>query len=86
MCAGRIKREVIRSRFLLLRGGYPAIILDRPAFYAVLLKNLPTEKIFYGKRVTTIEQNDSSATVRCADGRYVLALAVCFALEPVSVQ
>ncbi|KAF9575174.1 hypothetical protein EC968_004110 [Mortierella alpina] len=51
-------------------GGYPAIILDRPAFYAVLMKNLPASKIVYGKRVITIEQNDNSATVRCADGSF----------------
>ncbi|KAF9936882.1 hypothetical protein BGZ67_001899 [Mortierella alpina] len=50
-------------------GGYPAIILDRPAFYAILLKNLQS-KIIYGKRVTTIEQNDNGATVRCADGSF----------------
>ncbi|KAF9946305.1 hypothetical protein BGZ72_000459 [Mortierella alpina] len=51
-------------------GGYPAIILDRPAFYTVLLKNLPASKIIYGKRVTAIEQDDNSATVRCADGSF----------------
>ncbi|KAI1313426.1 hypothetical protein EDD11_002634 [Mortierella claussenii] len=49
-------------------GGYPAVILDRPAFYRCLLKNLPTEKILYGKKVLTIEQDETCATVRCADG------------------
>ncbi|KAF9351387.1 hypothetical protein BGX26_010589 [Mortierella sp. AD094] len=49
-------------------GGYPAIILDRPAFYDCLLKNLPKEKILYGKKVTAIDQDEKSATVRCADG------------------
>ncbi|KAF9410817.1 hypothetical protein BGZ94_001519, partial [Podila epigama] len=49
-------------------GGYPAMILDRPAFYDVLLKNLPKEKILYGKRVLSIEQDSTSATVKCADG------------------
>lgn len=46
------------------------MILDRPAFYDILLKNLPKSKILYGKRVTEIEQDDKGATVRCADGRY----------------
>ncbi|KAG0198626.1 hypothetical protein BGX28_007949 [Mortierella sp. GBA30] len=49
-------------------GGYPAIILDRPAFYDVLLKNLPKDKIRYGKRVVAIEQDETSAIVKCADG------------------
>ncbi|KAG0055504.1 hypothetical protein BGZ83_008380 [Gryganskiella cystojenkinii] len=49
-------------------GGYPACILDRPAFYDILLKKLPKERILYGKKVTTIEQDEHSATVHCADG------------------
>ncbi|KAG0370579.1 hypothetical protein BC939DRAFT_443712 [Gamsiella multidivaricata] len=49
-------------------GGYPAIILDRPAFYRCLLKNLPKEKILYGKKMASIEQDLTSATVRCVDG------------------
>ncbi|KAF8937051.1 hypothetical protein EDD21DRAFT_384046 [Dissophora ornata] len=49
-------------------GGYPAIILDRPAFYDCLLKKLPKDKVVYGKRVTAVEQNRTSATVKCADG------------------
>ncbi|KAF9185542.1 hypothetical protein BGZ51_002615 [Haplosporangium sp. Z 767] len=49
-------------------GGYPAMILDRPAFYDVLLKNVPKTKIHYGKRVESIEQDEKSATVHCADG------------------
>ncbi|KAG0277859.1 hypothetical protein BGZ95_005203 [Linnemannia exigua] len=51
-------------------GGYPAVILDRPAFYDILMKNLPKSKILYGKRVTEIEQDDHGATVRCADGSF----------------
>ncbi|KAF9365595.1 hypothetical protein BGX34_009318 [Mortierella sp. NVP85] len=49
-------------------GGYPATILDRPAFYNCLLTNLPKEKIHYGKKVIAIEQDQHSATVRCGDG------------------
>ncbi|KAG0327088.1 hypothetical protein BG000_001099 [Podila horticola] len=49
-------------------GGYPAMILDRPAFYDVLLKKLPKHKLLYGKRVLSIEQDTTSATVKCADG------------------
>lgn len=63
-------RSSFLPRFILSSGGYPAVILDRPAFYDILLKNLPKSKILYGKRVTEIEQDDNGATVRCADGRY----------------
>ncbi|KAF9425320.1 hypothetical protein BGZ76_003320 [Entomortierella beljakovae] len=49
-------------------GGYPAVILDRPAFYDCLLKNIPKEKVLYGKKVTEVEQDSKSATVRCEDG------------------
>ncbi|KAF9373931.1 hypothetical protein CPB97_000226 [Podila verticillata] len=49
-------------------GGYPAMILDRPAFYEVLLKKLPKHKILYGKRVQSIEQDTNSTRVKCADG------------------
>ncbi|KAG0349964.1 hypothetical protein BG005_010504 [Podila minutissima] len=49
-------------------GGYPAMILDRPAFYDVLLKKLPKHKLLYSKRVLSIEQYTTGATVKCADG------------------
>ncbi|KAF9191658.1 hypothetical protein BGZ51_006877 [Haplosporangium sp. Z 767] len=49
-------------------GGYPAIILDRPAFYNILLKNIPRNRILYGKRVLSITQDEDGATARCADG------------------
>lgn len=45
------------------------MILDRPAFYEVLLKKLPKHKILYGKRVQSIEQDTNSTRVKCADGR-----------------
>lgn len=61
----------VSSFHIIKSGGYPAVILDRPAFYDILLKNLPKSKILYGKRVTEIEQDENGATVRCADGRYV---------------
>ncbi|KAG0028841.1 hypothetical protein BGZ81_004382 [Podila clonocystis] len=48
--------------------GYPAIILDRPSFYNILLKNLPKQKIIYGKRVLSVTQDEMGATARCADG------------------
>ncbi|KAG0229774.1 hypothetical protein BGW41_002895 [Actinomortierella wolfii] len=49
-------------------GGYPAVILDRPSFYSILLKKLPRDKIFLGKRVLTVTQGDDKACVQCADG------------------
>ncbi|KAF9437964.1 hypothetical protein BGZ76_010418, partial [Entomortierella beljakovae] len=54
-------------------GGYPAIILDRPAFYNILLKNLPKGKILYNKRVLAIEQDLEGATAKCADGSSYVA-------------
>ncbi|KAI8601916.1 hypothetical protein EDD21DRAFT_414459 [Dissophora ornata] len=54
-------------------GGYPAIILDRPAFYNILLKNLPKHKILYNKRVLSITQNDEGATAKCSDGSAYLS-------------
>ncbi|KAF9365856.1 hypothetical protein BGX34_007944 [Mortierella sp. NVP85] len=54
-------------------GGYPAIILDRPAFYNILLKNLPKHKIHYNKRVLSVTHNEEGATVGCADGSTYLS-------------
>ncbi|KAF9962580.1 hypothetical protein BGZ65_008700 [Modicella reniformis] len=54
-------------------GGYPAIILDRPAFYNILLKNLPKNKILYNKRVLSVTHNEEGATVNCADGSSYLS-------------
>ncbi|KAF9105138.1 hypothetical protein BGX29_000579 [Mortierella sp. GBA35] len=54
-------------------GGYPAIILDRPAFYNILLKNLPKDKLKYNKRVLSITQNEDGATASCSDGSAYLA-------------
>ena len=50
-------------------GGYPAIILDRPTFYDILLKNLPKHKILYNKRVLAITQSSEGAMAKCSDGR-----------------
>ncbi|KAF8927172.1 hypothetical protein BGZ52_004774, partial [Haplosporangium bisporale] len=49
-------------------GGYPAIILDRPSFYNILLKNIPKHKIIYNKRVLSVTQDGEGATAKCADG------------------
>ncbi|KAF9581490.1 hypothetical protein BGW38_001468, partial [Lunasporangiospora selenospora] len=54
-------------------GGYPAIILDRPAFYQILQKNIPKHKIFYNKRVLSVTQTEESATCQCADGSAYLS-------------
>ncbi|ORZ27913.1 hypothetical protein BCR41DRAFT_346232 [Lobosporangium transversale] len=54
-------------------GGYPAIILDRPSFYNILLKNLPKDKILYNKRVLSIVQDTEGVTVKCADGSAYLS-------------
>ncbi|KAF9898906.1 hypothetical protein BX616_003465 [Lobosporangium transversale] len=67
-------------------GGYPAIILDRPSFYNILLKNLPKDKILYNKRVLSIVQDTEGVTVKCADGSIPswasLLLGQAHCLEP----
>ncbi|KAF9189120.1 hypothetical protein BGZ49_003867 [Haplosporangium sp. Z 27] len=54
-------------------GGYPAIILDRPAFYSILLKNIPKKKIIYNKRVLSVFQDSEGVTTKCADGSAYLS-------------
>ncbi|KAF9570514.1 hypothetical protein EC968_001736 [Mortierella alpina] len=54
-------------------GGYPAIILDRPSFYRILLKNVPKHKILYNKRVLSVTQDSEGATASCADGSAYLS-------------
>lgn len=54
--------------FIINSGGYPAIILDRPSFYNILLKNIPKHKIIYNKRVLSVTQDGEGATAKCADG------------------
>ncbi|KAF9934629.1 hypothetical protein BGZ67_003765 [Mortierella alpina] len=54
-------------------GGYPAIILDRPSFYSILLKNVPKHRILYNKRVLSVTQDAEGATASCADGSTYLS-------------
>ncbi|KAG0235858.1 hypothetical protein BGW41_000650 [Actinomortierella wolfii] len=53
----------VKERF----GGYLQII-DRPALYNLLASLVPAEKILYGKKVMSVEQNAEGVMIRIADG------------------
>ncbi|KAG0057477.1 hypothetical protein BGZ83_010045, partial [Gryganskiella cystojenkinii] len=50
------------------RYGYSTLVLPRPAFYNVLLRGIPKQKILLGKRVLSSTQSHHGVLVRCADG------------------
>ncbi|KAF9954069.1 hypothetical protein BGZ72_004931 [Mortierella alpina] len=52
-------------------GGYPGYIIPRSALYEVLLKQVPVERIHMGKKVLSVTQNESGATITCSDGSTV---------------
>ncbi|KAF9969532.1 hypothetical protein BGZ73_008096 [Actinomortierella ambigua] len=56
--------DFVKERF----GGYLQII-DRPALYELLVGLVPKEKILYGKKVLSIEQNAEGAMIRTSDGK-----------------
>ncbi|KAG0040428.1 hypothetical protein BGZ82_002851 [Podila clonocystis] len=47
--------------------GFGALIISRPEFYDVLFNSLPRERILLDKRVLSVQQNEDSVMVRCAD-------------------
>ncbi|KAF9434036.1 hypothetical protein BGZ76_008664 [Entomortierella beljakovae] len=48
--------------------GYEYLLFSRPYLYQIFLKNIASEKIHYSKKVTSITQDDSSASITCSDG------------------
>ncbi|KAF9349130.1 hypothetical protein BGX26_012536 [Mortierella sp. AD094] len=48
--------------------GYDAIVFSRPDLHNLLLSRVPAEKIHYGKKVASVEQNEKKAILRCSDG------------------
>ncbi|KAG0230820.1 hypothetical protein BGW42_000685 [Actinomortierella wolfii] len=44
------------------------VLIDRPALYNLLASLVPTEKILYGKKVMSVEQNAEGVMIRIADG------------------
>ncbi|KAF9130631.1 hypothetical protein BGX30_013439 [Mortierella sp. GBA39] len=51
--------------------GYPGYIVSRPMFYNLLLKQIPTTKILFGRRVINILEKESKVMVQTADNRMI---------------
>ncbi|KAG0203790.1 hypothetical protein BGX33_008897 [Mortierella sp. NVP41] len=47
--------------------GYSGNIIARPLLYGLLLKQIPTDKIHFGKRVLSISEEEEKVTVETAD-------------------
>ncbi|KAG0228951.1 hypothetical protein BGW41_003227 [Actinomortierella wolfii] len=54
--------------FLKERYGEYVRIIERPKLYEIMQKLVPTNKILFGRKVLSIEQNDEGVMVRTADG------------------
>ncbi|KAG9062331.1 hypothetical protein KI688_005246 [Linnemannia hyalina] len=48
--------------------GYPDYMVGRPELYNLLLRQIPPEKVHFGKRVLTIKEEDNRVKVTTADG------------------
>ncbi|KAG0003200.1 hypothetical protein BGZ80_011367 [Entomortierella chlamydospora] len=48
--------------------GYEHLHFSRPHLHEVFLNRIPTEKVYYNKKVTSVTQDDESATITCSDG------------------
>ncbi|KAG0291491.1 hypothetical protein BGZ96_005129 [Linnemannia gamsii] len=49
--------------------GYGNMLFSRPEFHQLLLSKIPAERIHYNKKVTSVEQTETHALIRCADGQ-----------------
>ncbi|KAK5807797.1 hypothetical protein F5H01DRAFT_352610 [Linnemannia elongata] len=47
--------------------GYDTVVFSRPALYDLLLKQIPTEKISFGKRILKTEEKDDKVIIHCSD-------------------
>ncbi|KAG0254855.1 hypothetical protein DFQ27_006586 [Actinomortierella ambigua] len=48
-------------------------IITRPRLYEIMCKLIPKEKIAYGKKVLSIQQNSQGVMARCSDGEHLHA-------------
>ncbi|KAG0076343.1 hypothetical protein BGZ90_008815 [Linnemannia elongata] len=50
--------------------GFDTVVFPRPEFYDILLSRIPSDKIFFGKKVSDIKEvtRDNKVEVTCADG------------------
>ena len=57
--------------------GYDSVVYARPDFYNILERQIPKEKIMFGKRILKIKEEQDKVTIECADNtRYVCDLLV----------
>ncbi|KAF9921575.1 hypothetical protein FBU30_008367 [Linnemannia zychae] len=49
--------------------GYPGYIVSRPMFYDLMLKQIPSKKILFGRRVLNILEKGDKVMVQTTDGR-----------------
>ncbi|KAG0285519.1 hypothetical protein BGZ96_010258, partial [Linnemannia gamsii] len=49
--------------------GYPGYIVSRPMFYDLLMKQVPTNKILFGRRVINILEKENKVIAQTADNR-----------------
>ncbi|KAG0260946.1 hypothetical protein DFQ27_003270 [Actinomortierella ambigua] len=61
----------VDSSFCEERYGYGVRLFSRPDLMLALLRHVPEEKIFWGKKVLGLVQDSEGVTVRCADGTTV---------------
>ncbi|KAF9427044.1 hypothetical protein BGZ94_005572 [Podila epigama] len=47
--------------------GYETILFARSDLYNIMLSKIPPNRIFHGKKVLSIRQDDESATIHCSD-------------------
>ncbi|KAF9914804.1 hypothetical protein BX616_007522, partial [Lobosporangium transversale] len=50
------------------RTGYDAVAYSRPDLYRLLLSKVPAERIIYGKKAASVEQDEHRAILHCTDG------------------
>ncbi|KAI1297728.1 hypothetical protein EDD11_007008 [Mortierella claussenii] len=48
--------------------GYDAVVFSRPDLHRLLLSKVPAERIQYGKKVSSVEQDEHRAILKCTDG------------------
>lgn len=53
---------------LIFRFGCSGYIVARPKLYELLLRQVPSEKIFFGKKILALQQGGNGALIRCSDG------------------
>lgn len=61
------RKELLKLAYFVVV--YLSFIVARPDLYELLLRQVPKEKIFMGKKVMSFEQNKDGVMIRCADNQ-----------------